>query len=398
MDSLFIEKVRRETPGCKRVIHLNNAGASLMPAIVGAAIKKYIDQEMKMGGYETAEHKADDIQQFYTLTAQLLNARADQIAFTSNATDAFSRALSSIPFDRGDRILTTRHDYISNQLAFLSLKKRFGIAVHYFPVDEDNYPDLTRIEETLDLVKPRLVSVTHIPTNCGTIQPIAEIGAFCRARDILYLVDACQSVGHLQLDVQHIQCDFLSATARKFLRGPRGAGFLYVSERVLEMELEPLFIDMRGADWTGESSYALFSGARRFEDWEFPYALLQGTKEAVRYALDLGMSSIEERILYLADTLRHQCAALPGISVMDRGPHLSGIVSLQVKGRDAQVLKTELRKKRINTSVSRRQAALLDMKLKGADSTLRVSPHVYNTIEEITYFVNTLDGLIHSEF
>jgi selenocysteine lyase/cysteine desulfurase len=281
-------------------------------------------------------------------------------------------------------------DYISNQLAFLSLQKRFGLPIIRAASLAQGGVDVEDMERLMDIHRPKLVSLTHVPTNSGLVQPIEEVGKLCRERDILYLVDACQSVGQLSLDVNKIQCDFLSATFRKFLRGPRGAGFLFIADRVLEQDMEPLFIDMRGAHWTGTNEYTSQPNAKRFEDWEFPYALLVGAKAAVEYALSIGIKSIEERNAVLCSKMRNEISALREIKILDTGKKLSSIITLKVPGSQPNEFMEALRNKNINTSISYREYGLIDFTNKGVDWALRVSPHYFNTEEEIDIFIQTL--------
>src|SRR5437868_2706208 len=269
-----LEKLRADTPGCEGRIHFNNAGAGLMPASVLEAAQAHLRLESEIGGYEAAAAQEEAIANFYRATAQLLGCRPENIAHTANATDAYSRALSSIPFEAGDVLATTRNDYISNQIAFLSLQRRLGIEIVHAPDLPEGGVDVAALETIVKKRRPRLVAVTHIPTNAGLVQPVEEIGAICQDNRVLYLVDACLSVGQRVLDVEEIRCDFLTATHRKYLRGARGSGFLYVSDEALAAGLEPLFIDMQGARWADAAHYEPVRSARRFEDWEFPYALL----------------------------------------------------------------------------------------------------------------------------
>jgi selenocysteine lyase/cysteine desulfurase len=272
--SLDVERLRAETPGCANRIHFNNAGAGLMPAAVLESMREHLRLESELGGYEAADAKADVIADFYTTSAELLACRPENVAFAPSATDAFSRALSAIPFERGDVILTTRDDYISNQIAFLSLRKPFGVEIVHAATVPEGGVDVEAMAGLMRARRPRVVVATHIPTNSGLVQPVEQIGRYCRELDLLYLVDACQSIGQYPLDVERLGCDFLSATCRKFLRGPRATGLLYISDRALAAGYEPLFIDMRGARWVNGDVYKPVSTAARFEDWEFPYAAL----------------------------------------------------------------------------------------------------------------------------
>jgi selenocysteine lyase/cysteine desulfurase len=381
--SLDLGRLRSETPGCANRIHFNNAGAGLMPNPVLEAMTRHLELEAEIGGYEAADARQEQIDGFYTATAELIGAQPRNVAFATNATEAFARALSSIAFERGDTILTTLDDYISNQIAFMSLHKRLGVEIVHAPNAEEGGVDVDELARMMRERRPRLVAVTHIPTNSGLVQPVAEIGTRCRELDLLYLVDACQTVGQLRVGVEEIGCDFLSATSRKFMRGPRGGGLLYISDRALAAGYEPLFIDMRGARWTGFEDYEPVETAERFEDWEFSYATVLGAAAAARYALEIGIEEIEERARMLGGRLRDGLAAVEGVRLLDRGPDLCAIVTIAVAGHDSEELHAELERRRINSSVSARDTALYDFTEKRVEAALRLSPHYYNTEDEV---------------
>jgi len=390
-----LETLRADTPGTQHVVHLNNAGAALMPRPVVKAITSHIALEAEVGGYEAADLRRDAIRGFYTATAELLNTTPDNIAATANATDAYARALSAIPFERGDVILTTINDYVSNQIAFLSLQKRFGINIVRAADDVKGGVSVEDMAAKIKSLRPRLVAVTHVPTNSGLVQPVEAIGQLCREYDVLYLVDACQSVGQLPVDVANIQCDFLTATCRKFLRGPRGMGFLYVSDKVLTEGYAPLFIDLHGASWESADVFRPVPTALRFEDWEFPYALVLGAAEAHRYALNVGLSTIVRRNVELCNQLRRQLSALPGIRLLDEGERLASIITLVSEHKPAADLKAQLSVGCVNTSLSSRGAAILDFDRKGMTTgALRISPHYYNTETEIDRVVQILERIL----
>ena len=387
-----LNKWRSDTPAADAGrIHLNNAGASLMPKPVIETIKKHIDLEVAMGGYEAEAAMAAEIAATYDALARLINAAPRNIAVVENATVAISQALSAFDFKSGDVILTTQCDYISNQLMYLSLAQRCGIRLVRAADAPEGGVDPASIEEHIRAHKPRVVVLTWVPTNSGLVQPAAEVGAICRAHGVPYIVDACQAVGQLPIDVEALQCDFLGATARKFLRGPRGIGFLYVSDRALADNRAPLFIDMRGARWLDPDEFEPVPDAKRFENWEFAWALVLGMGEAARYASSVGMDVITPRVRELAATLRDKLAALPHVRVLDQGPELCGIVTAEVAGFDARDVVTRLREEAINVSATLREYAVLDMDRKQAQSAVRISPHYYNTSTELNIVVSALD-------
>ena len=388
-----LNRLRADTPGCAHRIHLDNAGASLMPAPVLAAITDHLELEARVGGYEAETEAAGRIDAAYAAVADLLGTSSGNVAFTEHATAAFVQALSSVPMRRGDVVLTTRADYVSNQIQYLSLSERLGMEVVRAPDAPEGGVDLQAMEELIHRRRPRLVAMTHVPANSGLVQDAAAIGRLCRARDVLYLVDACQSVGQMPVHPESMGCDFLSVTARKFLRGPRGAGFLWVSDRALDAGLSPLFPDLRGADWVEGDLFQPAPDARRFETWEFAWALVLGTGAAARYALEVGLDETRERVRSLAAGLRERLPAIPGVRVLDRGAELCAIVTVSVEGWAPKDLVVALRERGINTTGQARMDAVLDYDQKGVEGALRISPHYFNTHAELDAILAALGEL-----
>lgn len=389
-----IKKIREDTPGCHDKLFFNSAGSSLPPRAVTDSMISYLKEEEQVGGYLLAAQKATDIKAAYQEVAALLNTTADNIAITFNATDSYARALSAIPFAKGDTILTTNQDYVSNQIQFLSLQKRWGLKVVRAPGKENGDLDLDAFEQLFKSHRPKLVAVTHVPTSSGLIQDVNAIGSLCaQEEDCYYLVDACQSVGQLVVDVQAIQCDFLSATTRKFLRGPRGCGFLYVSDKVLKSDMEPLFLDLHGADWVQPDEYIPMSSAQRFELWEFQYANVVGLREAARYANEVGMPAIEAAGLAISEPLREALRGIDGVSILDMGTNLSNIITLRKQGVEQTAMENHLSQHGVYFSVGRARNALLDARSKGIEWFLRISPHYFNTQEEADRLVEIIEAM-----
>lgn len=384
---------RADTPGCASRAHLNNAGASLMPRSVLDAMMAHLNREAMQGGYESAEEVEGAASAAYSNIAEVLGAQPRNIAIVENATVAFFQALSAFDFRPGDAIVTTRNDYISHQLAYLSLAKRQGVEVRRAENVPSGEVDLQSVRELLCHPRVKLLAVTWVPTNSGLMQPVEALGEIAEAAGVPYLVDACQAVGELPISLSRLRCDFLSATARKFLRGPRGIGFLYVSDRALARGDSPLYIDMRGANWVTADGFELAPDARRFENWEYAYALVLGLGEASRYALSVGIERGGGRARELAATLRSKLSALPGYRLLDRGKELAAIVTVAVPGWDATALVKDLRERGINTSATLGEYAVIDMAEKNVASALRISPHYYNAQSELDTLIEALKSL-----
>lgn len=376
------------------LIHLNNAGASLPAPGVMDAITQHLQLEATIGGYEAADARQAAINGFYASVAQLLNAQPHNIAWAVSATDAYARALSAIPWKAGDVILTTENDYSSNQIAFLSLQEKMGVRLVRAADLSTGGVDPDDFERLVKKHRPKLAAVTHVPTNSGLVQPVQTLGKICREHQVWYLVDACQSAGQMPLDVEAIGCDFLTATFRKYLRGPRGAGFLFTSDRVLDAGLELLLPDMRSADWIAPNEYRTQPTARRFEYWEMSIALLLGSRVAVDYAMSIGLENIYQEVCRLAAFTRIGLAELPGVEVLDRGPELCGIVTAHSPHWEPQSLMDRLHHAGINARISPGVAARIDFARKGVEWALRISPHAYNTETELEKLLEVLNRQI----
>ena len=394
MTTLDVARLRADTPGCARVLHFNNAGSALPPAPVLEAQLGHLRLEAEIGGYEAADRAAARVDRAYAAIATLLNAQPDEIAVVENATRAFDMAFYAFPFRAGDRILTSEVEYASNYLAFLQVARRTGAVVEPVASEPDGTISLAALRAALARDQStRLVALTHVPTNGGLVNPAAEVGRACREARVPFLLDACQSAGQMPLDVEALGCDVLSATARKFLRGPRGVGFLYVRRSLLE-RLEPPFVDLHAATWTARDRYELRPDARRFENWEGNVAAKIGLATAVDYALVLGLPAIRDRVVALAERLRRGLAEVEGVRVRDQGGSKCGIVTFDASGRSPESIKDALRTRGINVSVTTTTSTRLDMDARGLSAMVRASVHYYNTEDEVDRFCLELRSLL----
>ncbi len=386
--SLDIAALRSDTPGVAHRVHLNNAGAGLMPRPVLDAMLAYLTREAEIGGYEAAAEAAGALDGVYDSVARLLGAERDEIALTENATVAWQIAFYALAFRPGDRILTARAEYAANYVAFLQVARRTGAVIEVIPDDPDGVLDPEALAGMID-GRVKLIAITWVPTNGGLRNPAAAVGRIARAHGVTYLLDACQAVGQMPVRVDELGCDILSATGRKFLRGPRGTGFLYVRHDLLR-DLEPPMIDHFAAPWIAPDRYALRPDARRFETWENNYAARLGLGRAVDYALALGLDAIEARCRALSARLRDGLRCVPGPTVHDLGPDPASIVTVSVGDRDPDAVKADLARSGYNVSVSHPSSTLLDAQARRLPALLRVSPHCYNTEDEIDRFIAAL--------
>jgi selenocysteine lyase/cysteine desulfurase len=386
--SLDLERLRADTPGTDTVLHFNNAGAALPPRPVAEAQIHHLEREATIGGYEAAAEAEPQLRRTYEAIARMLGCDPDEVALVENATRAWDMAFYGMSFDAGDRILTSRAAYASNHIACLQVADRTGASVEVVPHDEHGQISVDALRSMMD-DDVALIALTHVPTNGGLVNPAAEVGAVAQNAGVPFLLDACQSAGQMPLPVDALGCTMLSATGRKYLRGPRGTGFLYVQRDWIE-RLEPPLLDLHAATWTAPDEYEIHPDARRFETWESHVAGQVALGVAVDYALDRGLDAIFERNQRLARTLRNRLRDLDGVTVHDQGRVRCGITTFSAEQHESAALQEALRAQDVNVSVSPRSSTRLDAEDRALPDLVRASVHYYNTEDEIDRFIAAL--------
>jgi cysteine desulfurase / selenocysteine lyase len=386
-----IVRLRAETAGCEQSTFFNNAGASLQPRAVVARVIEHLRLEERVGGYEAADLVAPELVSLYDSVARLLGCAAEEIALQENATRAWEMAFYSLRFAPGDRIVTAANEYASNYIAFLQVAKRTGAEICVVESDQAGEVNLEALQGLLD-DRVKLIALTHVPTNGGLVQPAARVGELARRAGVPFLLDACQSVGQMQMDVNVLGCDMLCATGRKYLRGPRGTGFLYVRNSMLA-QMEPPLLDLRAATWVEKGKFEIRGDARKFETWESAAALRLGLGVAIEYALALGLEWIERRVQDLAALLRERLAEVAGVTVWDLGRLRCGIVTFTHKLHSAGDVMQRLQANGIAVRTIVRSSTRIDMEQRGLDELVRASVHYYNTEAEVERLCEVLRAM-----
>jgi len=385
------ELVRADTPGLPGRIHLDNCGSALMPAVVAHALQEHLQLELRVGGYVAQEQQSEALSAVYSSFAKLLGGESSDYALAGSAVDAWTKAFYSVPMVSGDNIVTAYNEYCSNYVAYLQRAKRDGIEIRVARPDADGCLDLVHLE-SLITNRTKLISLTHVPSSSGQIAPVEKVGEIARDRGILFLLDACQSIGQLPVNFLQIGCDMATGTGRKFLRGPRGIGFLYINERA-RAAVDPVVLTNQAATWTGTDSYSLRSDAGVFEAWERSCGNQLGLGAALDYFMALGVDKTTDQLRDLSDYLRAGLAAIKGVTPTCQANSRAAIITFNKDGWGASEIKAHMESQGIATQVASVIHTRLDLEARGIETTARVSPHYYNTTEEIDQFLNVLEAL-----
>jgi selenocysteine lyase/cysteine desulfurase len=384
------DRIRRDTPGASGRVFLDSAGSSLPPSVVLDTAIAHLRREAEIGGYRAANERLDDLAAVKTSIGTLIGAPASSIALSDSATRAWTDFFYSVPLPPGDRILLCEAEYASNAISALHRAEVTGATVEIVPSDESGRIDVHALESMLD-DRVKLISVVHAPTNGGLINPARAVADLAHRHGALVLLDACQSIGQMRIDVEELGVDALSATGRKWLRGPRGTGFLYLRPG-LASTLHPPALDLHSAQWVDRQTYRMADDATRFEFWECDVAARLALGAAVDYLLELGVDQVEEAVVERAEYLRAGLRKIPGVTVHDLGDRKNGIVSFTVDGEDPVAVRDRLGERGVTVTVSHRSSTRLDMTGRGLDAVVRASPHYFVTFAELDTMLAALAG------
>jgi selenocysteine lyase/cysteine desulfurase len=373
-------------------VHLNNAGAGLMPAEVLDAVCAYLREEAEQGAYETERRHGTTLETgVYENLARVIDAPVDDLALFDSATRAWTSTVGALSLTARDRVWITPYEYAGNLILWTELHRRTGARIEVVPLTAGGDLDLDWMRRHVG-ADVTVVSVPHVPSGCGIVNPVQEIGAILAPWRCLYLVDACQSVGQLAVSVRKIGCDLLTGAGRKFLRGPRGTGFACIGPRLRDAAT-PLFHDLHVAGMISADTYEVRThGARRFEHAERGGAAVVGLDAALRHHLE------REPELDAGPTARDRVRAvveeLPGTRLIDPGSRHASLVTFVSERVPAEQVRDELAARGVNVWVAEGAHTPLYMREQGVERAVRVAPHYDNPPSDIEVFAEALADVL----
>ncbi len=313
---------------------MNSAGSSIMTDQTVEVITEYLKLEQRIGGYECMVQKAEDFEEFYTRTAQLINAQSvNEIAFTDGGSRGWNALINGIDLNKIDSFITLSSEYLTNISTLQICAEKYNKNLHVLPCSVNGDFDIRKLEKLAQSHKS-CIAISQATAQGSITNPVESIGQIAKKTNSIYIVDATQSIGQIPLDVQAFQCDALTATGRKWLRGPRGTGFIYVKEGA---PFSSNVIDGSSSKVLREDAHITVikvGSARQFEMWERNYGLMLGLSNAIFEYMTLGPEMVHQRILEYAEQIRAIVDSNPRLQLVGKTNSKSGIIGIVAQSDD----------------------------------------------------------------
>ena len=396
-----LSKLREDFPVLSRrrngkpLIYFDNAATTLKPRQVIDAVKSYYENcsaNVHRGVYELSQEATDLYEDSRSRIADFIGCKSNELVFVKNTTEGINLVAHGIKWSPGDEVISTVMEHHSNMIPWQIASKRFGVKLKYAGVKQDGQLDLDELEQ-LVTDRTRLIAVCHVSNVLGTINDVKRIARIAHDHGALLLVDAAQSVPHMPINVKELDCDFLAFSGHKLL-GPTGIGCLYIREGV-EEELEPPFGGGEMISHVELYSYRLNDMPWRFEPGTPNIAGAIGLATAVDYLKSIGMESIREHEKQLTARAIEILKELDGIEVY--GPtdpeKRCGLVAFNLKGVSGELIAALLDEFENIAVRSGFHCAQPLHKVFGAQSSVRASFYLYNTLDELEVFKRGLERI-----
>ena len=371
-----------------KYINFNNAGSSKPFNVVNKEIKSFLEIEKNYGGYYAVFKYKKKINTFYNNLSKLINCKKKEISFLTSTTLAWNLFFNSLKIDQNQNILIFENEYGSNLIYYKN--KRHNIKI--VNIKKNGKVCFEDLKKKINK-NTKVVSLCHVASQCGNRIEVEKIFNYIKQLfpQIICVLDACQSIGQIEVDVKKINCDVLVGSGRKYLRGPRGTGFIYINDKIRE-KINPMILDMKNAEIIGDK--IKINKSNIFENFEFSPSLQLGFSKAIERVNNYGIKKIEQNIICKSKYFRNKLENFHQITFFENIDTLTGINTLKIKGIDSLQIYTYLLSKKILCSVTKSSSSLLYFQKLKVKDLLRISFHQYNSYDDIKYLVKCLIDLI----
>lgn len=376
-------------------VYVNSAAASPPPRQVVDTSIDYLQKTASLGPYLPSfrEEVYQKIEETREKAAKFIGAKTSEMAFVKNGTEGINFIANGLTWNKGDEIILADIEFHSNYTPWLKLRDKKKVHLKIIKTDFSGVIDVNLIEQEISN-RTKLITVSHLSNASGALQHIEKICEIAKKRDVLTLINASQTLGLIPINVQELDCDFLTGCGRKWLRGPEGSGILYIRESLVE-SIEPTIIGWGGTTWDFETNeYYYLSTARRVEAGCPIVPSILGLGAAIDYAQNIGIEEIVTKVEALTRYSFQQLSVIEGIAIY--GPknieNRLAIIPFNVEGLHPDEITNYLEKNNIIIESGTFMANML-LQHYGINKMVRISPHYFNTKVEIDFIVTLIKFL-----
>lgn len=391
-----VNDVRADIPFLNEVIYLDAASTTPTPQPVVDALCEYyyhFNSNTGRGAYRTAVKATSEVEKTRIKLSKLINCDPEEIIFTKNTTEAINLVANGLNFEKGESVIVPNIEHHSNLVPWLNLKN-YGVKTKIVNSGQYGVVESEDIQDAIDKTA-KLITITHVSNSIGSIQPIDEIGMIAKENDVLYMVDAAQSVGHMSIDVQKINVDFIAFPGHKGLLGPVGTGFLYCSKEVADT-LNPINLGGGTVSDVTEDGFVLAEIPSRFEGGTQNISGIIGLGAAVDYINRIGLDKIEKHGKQLTENMFNGIGEIENSVIYGHPENIYDIVGFNINGvncHDVAKILDEQEKICVRSGMHCAIPAIRQIGAYDLGGTVRASIHYYNTKDEIQTLIDTLDEI-----
>jgi len=383
-----IELIPKDFPVTKKKIYMNCGSFAPMPLYTIKSITDFLIRCSEEGPDSTSaqEYITSLMKELRILVSRLINCESEEIIFTQSTTEGINYVASGLDWKKSDIIIARGglHEHYANYFPWLNISKKYGVKLEETKIDNNGFFDIDKIDKIAKNKNTKLITLSHVLYNNGAIMPVEEVGKIAKKQNMLYSIDAAQSIGTINVDVKKIGCDFLAFPGFKWICGPPGIGIFYCKKESAEM-LTPKYIGGESAIITKEKNLVYTSSPQKFQTGFRNYVGIAGLVSSLKYIQRLGVNNIRKMNMDVANEIIEGLGKIRGISIF--GPEdeklRTSIVSFAIDSVSPKITVSSLQEKGIIV-------AERDIVGGGKKKAVRASPHFFNTSNEASTFIQDI--------
>jgi cysteine desulfurase / selenocysteine lyase len=389
-NGIEFDLIQKDFPVTRKKVYMNNGAIAPTPISTIKSITDFLLKCSEDGPDSkiTYDYIVSLMKELRTRITHIINCDPNEIVFTQSTTEGLNYVCNGIDWKKNDSVIIRGgpQEHYANYLPWLQLSKRKVVKLNELEIDENGYFDLTNLEKLAKKKNTKLITLSHALYNSGAIMPVEETGKIARENNVLYCIDAAQTVGSIKVDVKKIGCDFMAFPGFKWLCGPVGVGIFYCSKNAGDL-LRPQSIGGESAILSDQKVIAYIESPQKFQTGFRNYPGVAGLESSLRYILRLGIANIHKKNVKIANILRSELLKIPGIKI--HGPEdektRTSIIPFSSSNSEAKTLVDKLEQNEI---------IFAERDIGGGKKIVRASPHFFNREEDALKAVNCIKSIL----